>query len=87
MRRSTSALESPELGRSLAAQTAEIVGGTPDAFASLIKTDYAKWAKVRESLWAPVKLIMLADPRRYVADASNPLAARARSRTTRILSS
>jgi len=49
-----SALKSPELGRSLAAQTAEIVGGTPDAFASLIKTDYAKWAKVVKASGAQV---------------------------------
>jgi len=49
-----SALKSPELGRSLAAQTAEIVGGTPDAFASLIKIDYAKWAKVVKASGAQV---------------------------------
>ena len=49
-----SALKSPELGRSLAAQAAEIVGGTPDAFASLIKTDYAKWAKVVKASGAQV---------------------------------
>ena len=49
-----SALKSPELGRSLAAQTAEIAGGTPDAFASLIKIDYAKWAKVVKASGAQV---------------------------------
>ncbi len=40
------ALQSPELVKLLAAQTAEAVGGTPEAFGKVIRTDYAKWAKV-----------------------------------------
>jgi tripartite-type tricarboxylate transporter receptor subunit TctC len=40
------ALQSPELVKALAAQTAEAVGGTPEAFGKVIRTDYAKWAKV-----------------------------------------
>jgi len=48
------ALKSPEFGKSLAAQTAEIVGGTPEAFGSLIKADYVKWAKVVKASGAQV---------------------------------
>jgi tripartite-type tricarboxylate transporter receptor subunit TctC len=48
------ALKSPELVKSLGAQTAEVVGGTPDAFASLIKVDYGKWAKVVKASGAQV---------------------------------
>jgi tripartite-type tricarboxylate transporter receptor subunit TctC len=40
------ALQSPELVKTLGAQTAEAVGGTPDAFAKVIRADYAKWEKV-----------------------------------------
>jgi tripartite-type tricarboxylate transporter receptor subunit TctC len=40
------ALQSPELVKTLAAQTAESVGGTPEAFGKVIRSDYAKWAKV-----------------------------------------
>ena len=40
------ALQSPELVKTLNAQTAEAVGGTPEAFAKVIRADYAKWAKV-----------------------------------------
>ena len=40
------ALQSPELVKLLAAQTAEVVGGTPEAFGRVITADYAKWAKV-----------------------------------------
>ena len=40
------ALKSPELVKMLNAQTAEAVGGTPEAFAKVIRADYAKWAKV-----------------------------------------
>lgn len=40
------ALQSPELVKTLAAQTAEAVGGTPDAFGKVIRADFAKWAKV-----------------------------------------
>jgi tripartite-type tricarboxylate transporter receptor subunit TctC len=48
------ALKSPELVKTLAAQTAEAVGGTPDAFATVIKADYAKWAKVVKASGAQV---------------------------------
>jgi tripartite-type tricarboxylate transporter receptor subunit TctC len=48
------ALKSPELVKTLAAQTAEAVGGTPDAFARIIKADYAKWAKVVKASGARV---------------------------------
>lgn len=40
------ALQSPELVKTLAAQTAEAVGGTPEAFGKVIRVDFAKWAKV-----------------------------------------
>jgi tripartite-type tricarboxylate transporter receptor subunit TctC len=40
------ALQSPELVKTLGAQTAEAVGGTPDAFAKVIRADFAKWEKV-----------------------------------------
>jgi tripartite-type tricarboxylate transporter receptor subunit TctC len=40
------ALQSPELVKTLAAQTAEAVGGTPEAFGKVIRADFAKWAKV-----------------------------------------
>jgi tripartite-type tricarboxylate transporter receptor subunit TctC len=40
------ALQSPELVKALASQTAEAVGGTPEDFAKVIRADYAKWAKV-----------------------------------------
>jgi tripartite-type tricarboxylate transporter receptor subunit TctC len=40
------ALQSPELVKRLNAVTAEVVGGTPEAFAKVIRSDYAKWAKV-----------------------------------------
>ena len=44
------ALQSPELVKALAAQTAEAAGGTPEAFGRVIKADSTKWAKVvRES--------------------------------------
>jgi tripartite-type tricarboxylate transporter receptor subunit TctC len=48
------ALQSPELVKTLAAQTAEAVGGTPDAFGAVIKADYAKWAKVVKASGARV---------------------------------
>jgi tripartite-type tricarboxylate transporter receptor subunit TctC len=48
------ALKSPELVRTLASQTAEAVGGTPDAFAAVIKADYTKWAKVVKASGAQV---------------------------------
>ena len=40
------ALQSPELVKTLAAQTAEAVGGTPEAFGKVIRADFTKWAKV-----------------------------------------
>jgi tripartite-type tricarboxylate transporter receptor subunit TctC len=40
------ALQSQELVKLLAAQTAEAVGGTPEAFGKVIRSDYTKWAKV-----------------------------------------
>ena len=40
------ALQAPELVKLLNAQTAEAVGGSPEAFAKVIRNDYAKWAKV-----------------------------------------
>jgi tripartite-type tricarboxylate transporter receptor subunit TctC len=40
------ALQVPDLVKTLNAQTAEAVGGTPQAFGSVIKSDYAKWQKV-----------------------------------------
>jgi tripartite-type tricarboxylate transporter receptor subunit TctC len=44
------ALASPDLKEKLLAQTAEAVGGTPEAFAAIIKTDYAKWGKVVKAI-------------------------------------
>jgi tripartite-type tricarboxylate transporter receptor subunit TctC len=49
-----SALQSPELVKLLAAQTAEVVGGSPDAFAKVIRADFAKWAKVVKESGAKV---------------------------------
>jgi tripartite-type tricarboxylate transporter receptor subunit TctC len=40
------ALQSPDLVKTLNSQTAEAVGGTSEAFAKVIRADYAKWAKV-----------------------------------------
>ena len=40
------ALQSPELVKLLNAQTAEAVGGTPEAFGSVIRSDYVKWQRV-----------------------------------------
>ena len=40
------ALQVPELVKLLNAQTAEAVGGTPEAFAKVIRSDYVKWQKV-----------------------------------------
>ena len=48
------ALQSPELVKALAAQTAEAVGGTPEAFAKVIRTDFDKWAKVVKASGARV---------------------------------
>jgi tripartite-type tricarboxylate transporter receptor subunit TctC len=47
-------LKSPELVKLLAAQTAEAVGGTPEAFGKVIRADYAKWAKVVKDSHAKV---------------------------------
>jgi tripartite-type tricarboxylate transporter receptor subunit TctC len=48
------ALQSPELVKTLNAQTAEAVGGTPEAFGKVIRADYAKWAKVVKDSGAKV---------------------------------
>lgn len=48
------ALQSPELVKTLASQTAEAVGGTPDAFGKVIRSDYAKWARVVKASGARV---------------------------------
>ena len=40
------ALRSPELAKVLNARGADVVGGTPEAFARVVKADFAKWAKV-----------------------------------------
>jgi tripartite-type tricarboxylate transporter receptor subunit TctC len=40
------ALESPDLVKTLASQTAEAAGGSPEDFGKVIRADYAKWAKV-----------------------------------------
>ncbi|HEX9464739.1 MAG TPA: tripartite tricarboxylate transporter substrate-binding protein [Alphaproteobacteria bacterium] len=44
------AMRAPEVLRRIEAAGGEAVGGTPDDFAGLIKSDQAKWAQVvRES--------------------------------------
>ena len=48
------ALQSPELVKTLNAQTAEVVGGSPEAFGKVIRADYAKWAKVVKESGAKV---------------------------------
>jgi tripartite-type tricarboxylate transporter receptor subunit TctC len=48
------ALQSPELVKALATQTAEAVGGTPEAFGKVIRADDAKWAKVVKQSGAKV---------------------------------
>lgn len=40
------ALASPALRERLAAQGADVVGGTPEDFAKVIRSDFAKWARV-----------------------------------------
>lgn len=40
------ALQSAELAKTLNSRGADGVGGTPDAFARVVKADFAKWAKV-----------------------------------------
>jgi tripartite-type tricarboxylate transporter receptor subunit TctC len=40
------ALDSPDLVKALASQTAEAAGGSPEDFGKVIRADYAKWAKV-----------------------------------------
>jgi tripartite-type tricarboxylate transporter receptor subunit TctC len=47
-------LQSPELVKTLSSQTAEAVGGTPEAFGKVIRADYAKWAKVVKASGAKV---------------------------------
>ena len=48
------ALQSPDLVKTLNAQTAEAVGGTPEAFGKVIRADYVKWAKVVKDSGAKV---------------------------------
>jgi tripartite-type tricarboxylate transporter receptor subunit TctC len=48
------ALSSPELVKRLNAQGADTVGGSAEAFARVVKTDYAKWAKVVKESGAQV---------------------------------
>ena len=48
------ALASPKLRELLAAQGADAVGGTPEDFAKVIRTDFAKWAKVVKESGAKV---------------------------------
>ena len=40
------ALASPTLRQRLAAQGADVVGGTPESFGNVIRADFAKWGKV-----------------------------------------
>jgi tripartite-type tricarboxylate transporter receptor subunit TctC len=48
------ALHSADLVKVLAAQTADAVGGTPEAFGKVIRADYTKWAKVVKDSGAKV---------------------------------
>lgn len=48
------ALASPELVKRLNAQGADAVGGSAEAFARVVKADYAKWAKVVKGSGAQV---------------------------------
>lgn len=48
------ALNSPDLVKRLNAQGADTVGGSAEAFARVVKTDYAKWAKVVKESGAQV---------------------------------
>ena len=48
------ALQMPEVSEKLVAQGAEIVGGTPEAFGTFLKSELAKWKKVADG--AKVKL-------------------------------
>ena len=49
-----SALGSRELRERLASQGADVVGGTPDEFARVIRSDFTKWAKVVKDSGAKV---------------------------------
>lgn len=40
------ALQSPDLVKLLNSRGADAVGGTPESFSRMVKTDYAKWAKI-----------------------------------------
>lgn len=40
------ALQSPDLVKLLNSRGADAVGGTPESFSRVVKTDYAKWAKI-----------------------------------------
>jgi tripartite-type tricarboxylate transporter receptor subunit TctC len=48
------ALGSPALRERLASQGADLVGGTPEEFAKVIRSDFAKWAKVVKESGAKV---------------------------------
>jgi tripartite-type tricarboxylate transporter receptor subunit TctC len=48
------ALGSRELRERLASQGADVVGGTPEEFAKIIRSDFAKWAKVVKESGAKV---------------------------------
>jgi tripartite-type tricarboxylate transporter receptor subunit TctC len=48
------ALGSPALRERLASQGADVVGGTPEEFAKVIRSDFAKWAKVVKESGAKV---------------------------------
>jgi tripartite-type tricarboxylate transporter receptor subunit TctC len=48
------ALGSPALRERLASQGADVVGGTPEEFARVIRSDFAKWAKVVKASGAKV---------------------------------
>jgi tripartite-type tricarboxylate transporter receptor subunit TctC len=48
------ALNNPEVKDKLAAQGAEILTGTPEQFAAMLKDDLAKWAKIVQASGATV---------------------------------
>ena len=48
------ALASPTLRQRLAAQGADVVGGTPESFGNVIRADFAKWGKVVKASGARV---------------------------------
>jgi tripartite-type tricarboxylate transporter receptor subunit TctC len=48
------ALQDPEVKKKLASQGADVLGGTPEQFASLIHNDIARWGKVVKESGAKV---------------------------------